>query len=178
MRKLFILSALLLAACGTPAPQPEAAAPASPPAHAPAPARAEEAPPVTAAAPAAEAAEPTPTGPVEVAYTQAPLPGHITAEQVEKTFRLHQRYFSRAYRDRLHSRAALAGTVTVGFTIRPDGTVEGAQLLESTTRDAAFDARVVGLVAGMNFPPATAPTPVARYPLVFTPPAAKEPVKK
>ena len=170
MRRLLLACALLLAACETPAPAP-GAAPAPPRALAPAPnptARPEDAPPATIATPPPVTAEPAPTTPpAERVATAALLPDRLAAEQVEKTFRLHQRYFSRLYRQRLPAHADLAGTVYMDFQVRPDGSVEGVRLAQSSMQDAVFEASVVKQVGEMNFPPAQQPTPVSRYPVVF-----------
>lgn len=158
-RAVFICWILALAACASEAPAPPPPKPA--PAAVAAPAMAE---PVASAVPVAEAPPPA----IEA------LPATLSTEQIEKTFKLQQRYFARLYQQRLPAHAGLSGTVSVDFTIKPDGSVDGARLASATAQDPVFEASVVKQVGEMFFPQARQATTVSRFPLNFNAPKARK----
>jgi len=166
MRALPVLGlAALCAACaGTPpAPPPDPVPPVAAP----------EQPGIETAAvqtvtlpavPLTPGGAPAPAGPAP----ELALPPSLSRAQIDRTFAHHRRFFNDAYRERRQARPRLAGTIQVGFTVQPDGTVRGVSKHSSTLDDDAFERAVLEQIGRMAFPPAAGPTPVERYPLQFT----------
>lgn len=68
----------------------------------------------------------------------------------------------------------IAGSVSMKFTIGPDGKVTDAKTAESTLRNDAIEACMVSVVKAMSFPaPADGGVVEVSYPFAFAPSKAK-----
>ena len=148
----------LCAACAAPAPGPApvTVVPADPPAIQ-----------TAAVTPATDTPRPLPPSRRNAPPRQA-LPPTLSREQIEKTFGHHRRFFDEAYRERLRASPRLSGTLRISFSVNPDGTVQGARVVQSNIGDPALERAVLERIDKMYFPPAAGPTPVERYPLKFS----------
>ena len=89
--------------------------------------------------------------------------------QIPKIVKKHQSEIKYCYEKELKKSPDLAGTVTVNFTIGPDGLVSTANLKESTVNNTALEQCVVSFVQKWTFPHPEDSTPVkVTYPFVFT----------
>jgi outer membrane biosynthesis protein TonB len=98
----------------------------------------------------------------------ASVGGRMRPEVIRDVVRAHAGELT-VCRDAARQRSStMAGTVTVHFTIHPDGSVEGAKDSGSTVQDAAMIQCVVGAVGAMSFPVSAAGTITVVYPIVFS----------
>ena len=74
----------------------------------------------------------------------------------------------RCYQRRRRRVRDLAGVVTIGWTVRPDGRVERPQVVHNGTGDAWLARCTLGVVQRIRFPPARNGRPTqTRYPFRF-----------
>ena len=74
------------------------------------------------------------------------------------------------YETQLRSNSNLAGTVTVTFTVQPNGAVSAVGIQENTTGDAALAGCVTGIVSRFRWNPGPAGGPMTfAYPFAFAP---------
>ena len=96
--------------------------------------------------------------------------GDFDQAQVTQMIRRRQSAFRRCYETRLRENPALAGKVSVQFTIQESGSVSGARHIENTSNDAALASCVVGVVARLRWNPGPDGGSVTfSYPFVFAP---------
>lgn len=140
-------------------------------------------PPIETSSVAPATAAPAPVAPPPAEQPAAPpgtpLPATLDLAQVEKTFTYHRRYFERVFNAHRQAQPKLGGTMLVSFSVNPDGSTQGARVVESNLADVAFEQAVLKQIEQMTFPPAAGATPVERFPLQFSAPApAPAPAKK
>ncbi|TNF37359.1 MAG: hypothetical protein EP329_03325 [Deltaproteobacteria bacterium] len=87
--------------------------------------------------------------------------------EVSTVVRRQQRAVQACYEQRLAARPDLAGSLTVSWTIQPDGSVGSASAVADTLGDASFSACVLRVVQRMKFPKPKGGVCVIRWPYVF-----------
>jgi len=93
----------------------------------------------------------------------------LSAEQVRAGVRSHFHDFRVCYESLLAKNPKAAGRISLEFTIRPEGTIDGLKLRpEDDLGDAPFLACMTSAAATFSFPSATEQTTV-KYPIVMTP---------
>ena len=95
--------------------------------------------------------------------------GRLAPEVIQGV--VHQSFgrFRTCYETALKSNAKLEGTVTVAYTIAPDGSVKDVTDRESTMPDKSVVACVVDGFGKLAFPPPTDGYVTVVYPIVFSP---------
>jgi TonB family protein len=114
------------------------------------------------------------TGEVTIT-TQAPQISNDNATTGERSYdainRAVNRYtvrLKRVYETWLKQDPALAGKVTIKFTIMPDGSVTNCTLVSSTSGNSEFDQNIMRYIGRWTFTPASDSGPVeVVYPFVF-----------
>jgi outer membrane biosynthesis protein TonB len=92
--------------------------------------------------------------------------GSLSREQIDKVVRAHKSGVSYCYEKELQRKATLGGTITIFWSILPDGTVEKANVKTSSMSDAAVEGCILRQVKQWVFPKAPAQTHV-NYPFIF-----------
>ncbi len=88
-------------------------------------------------------------------------------ESIRKVIEKIQTNIKLQFEKYLKQEPDLAGQVDVDFTIKADGTVLDARIIRSTLKHAAFERRLVSMIARLHFPPASGDIRIT-YPFVFT----------
>ncbi|HET6150190.1 MAG TPA: AgmX/PglI C-terminal domain-containing protein [Polyangia bacterium] len=92
--------------------------------------------------------------------------GSLSREQIDKVVRAHKSGVSYCYEKELQRKASLAGTITIFWSIQPDGTVSKANVKTTSMSDAAVEGCILRQVKQWAFPKAPAQTHV-NYPFIF-----------
>jgi hypothetical protein len=92
--------------------------------------------------------------------------GSLSKEQIDKVVRAHKSGVSYCYEKELQRKATLAGTITIFWSIQPDGTVAKANVKTTSMSDAAVEGCILRQVKQWVFPKAPAQTHV-NYPFIF-----------
>ena len=96
--------------------------------------------------------------------------GEFDAATVQRQIKARLKSITRCYESELRKNPALAGKVTVSFTIEQRGNVTGAKAVENTTGSPAVADCVTRTVARFRFNPGPSGGSVTfRYPFVFQP---------
>jgi hypothetical protein len=94
------------------------------------------------------------------------MDGSLTKEQIDKVVRAHKSGVSYCYEKELQRKSSLAGTVSIFWSIQPDGTVSKANVKTSSMSDAAVEGCILRQVKQWVFPKAPGQTHV-NYPFIF-----------
>jgi TonB family protein len=94
------------------------------------------------------------------------LRGHLTAYQIQKGVRPHQRALSRCYADHANH-AYVGGRIVFGFDVARDGTVKRPTVSESALGAWAVEACLVEVVRQMTFDPPDGGEATVTLPLDF-----------
>ena len=92
--------------------------------------------------------------------------GSLSKEQIDKVVRAHKSGVSYCYEKELQRKATLGGTITIFWSIQPDGTVLKANVKTTSMSDAAVEGCILRQVKQWVFPKAPAQTHV-NYPFIF-----------
>jgi TonB family protein len=105
----------------------------------------------------------------------APLPaegatkeGPLSVEAVREPIEARAADFRACYKKEQKKQKALAGTVTVRFTVRPDGTVKNVKVKESTLASPPVETCLLGVAGQLRYGTAAEETKVV-FPFVFRP---------
>lgn len=108
-------------------------------------------------------------GPVSrVVPATAEVQGPLDQASVQRYIRRYTNHVRFCYDKELTRNPALAGTVTVQFTIEPKGTVSGCTMQSSTVKNPAVEQCIVTAVRRWEFPPPEGAKVVVTYPFVLT----------
>jgi outer membrane biosynthesis protein TonB len=92
--------------------------------------------------------------------------GSLSREQIDKVVRAHKSGVSYCYEKELQRKATLGGTITIFWSIQPDGAVAKANVKTTSMGDAAVEGCILRQVKQWVFPKAPADTHV-NYPFIF-----------
>ncbi|MDX2019195.1 MAG: AgmX/PglI C-terminal domain-containing protein [Deltaproteobacteria bacterium] len=93
--------------------------------------------------------------------------GGLTKEQISRVVSAHKAALKYCYEKELQRKPSLEGKVELYWMIRATGEVERVKIATSTMGDAEVEACMQRQVKNWQFPKATAPTIVQRYPFLF-----------
>jgi TonB family protein len=94
----------------------------------------------------------------------------LTSSEIASTIRAGFGPLRACYLDLQKRQADAAGKLTVRFTVKPDGAVDGIGVVETTLPDTTFQGCLRESVAAWRFPAPRDGQPVrVHYPLVFSP---------
>jgi hypothetical protein len=93
--------------------------------------------------------------------------GSLSKEQIEKVVRAHAGGIKYCYEKELQRKPTLAGAIDMFWVILPDGTVQKANVKNSTLDDVAVEGCIARQVKQWHFPKAPGQTVVAKYPFLF-----------
>jgi outer membrane biosynthesis protein TonB len=103
---------------------------------------------------------------VGVGFGNGEADGSLSREQIDKVVRAHKSGVSYCYEKELQRKATLGGTITIFWSIQPDGTVLKANVKTTSMSDAAVEGCILRQVKQWVFPKAPAQTHV-NYPFIF-----------
>ena len=101
-----------------------------------------------------------------------PVAGFLSGEQISSVISAQQARFASCYQDARAVWPALEGRVTMRFIVAADGTVDTAEVLDSSVGHAAFDCCIASVTAGLVFDRPRGGIVVATYPFTFRRPAS------
>lgn len=93
--------------------------------------------------------------------------GGLTKEQINRVVSSHKAALKYCYEKELQRKPNLEGKVELYWVIRPTGDVDRVKIASSSMGDAEVEACMQRQVKNWQFPKATAPTIVQRYPFLF-----------
>lgn len=100
----------------------------------------------------------------------AALADGLEKSEVQKVIRQKLKEVRNCYEEVLKTDQTVKGKVRVSFTVRPDGFVSKAGIIEDGARSAALNACLLGKIMSWNFPPPRGGKEVSiTYPFVFQP---------
>ena len=110
-----------------------------------------------------------PKGPVSrVVPATAEVQGPLDKDSIQRVIRRFTNHVRFCYDKELTRDPALAGTVTVQFTVDTKGTVSSCALQSSTVKNPAVEQCIVTAVRRWEFPPPDGGKVVVTYPFVLT----------
>jgi len=92
--------------------------------------------------------------------------GSLSREQVLKVVNAHKAGLNYCYEKELQRKTSLAGTITIFWTILPDGTVQKANVKTTTMGDAAVEGCIMRQIKQWSFPKAPGQT-LVNFPFIF-----------
>ncbi len=89
-------------------------------------------------------------------------------ESIKEVLMSHSGSIAFLYRKALRDNPALKGTITVEFTIKPNGEITNARIASSTIHDHEFEQQVLACIQTWRFAPfPNSGNTVITYPLTF-----------
>ena len=113
-----------------------------------------------------------PSGEMVGIASEPVIVGTLTAREVDEVVKRHLRRVRHCYQRELQREPALAGKLTVRFTIASDGSVSRARIQDDTLGNDAVDRCVVSRFYSMTFPKPRGSSKgvvLVNYPFVFAP---------
>jgi hypothetical protein len=92
--------------------------------------------------------------------------GSLSREQVLKVVNAHKAGLNYCYEKELQRKTTLAGTITIFWTIQPDGAVQKANVKTTTMGDAAVEGCIMRQIKQWSFPKAPGQT-LVNFPFIF-----------